>query len=90
MSEKDIERARLAQNLLNNPLLEEILSDLKQSYIDDWLVSNPKDVETRERLFMAARLIDQFRTSIKAVIDNGVVSAAIIEKRQKREDRGNL
>lgn len=90
MSEKDIERARLAQNLLNNPLLEEILSDLKQTYIDQWLASNPKDVEARERLYLAAQLVDQFGTSIKAIIDNGVISAAIIEKRQNREDRGNL
>ena len=37
MIEDDIKKAEQARHLLDNPLLNEILTSLKNAYVEDWL-----------------------------------------------------
>ena len=87
MIEQDLERARHAAALLNNPLLDEILSTLKRTYVDDWLASEPRDIETRERLYLASRVVDDFSRELRIAVENGAITKAILKRKQEREDR---
>lgn len=85
MIEQDLERARLAKALLDNPLLNEILTSLKDRYVEAWLSSKPADTEARERLYLASQAIDQVTNEISIAIQNGQIAKAIIERRNKRD-----
>lgn len=85
MIEQDLERARHAQALFDNPLLNQILTDLKDRYIKEWLSSKPADKEARERLYLASQAVDQVKNEITIAIQNGHVAKATIERRKKRD-----
>lgn len=82
--EKDLERARHAQALLDNPLLIEILDGMKDSYVTAWLSSKSEDIETRERLYLQAQLVDDFAREIRIIVENGAITKAILKRRQER------
>lgn len=83
--EKDLERARQARALLENPLLIEILDGMKDSYVEAWLSSRPEDMETRERLYLQSQLVDSFARELRIIVENGKITKAIIDRRLKRE-----
>ena len=82
--EKDLERARHAQALLDNPLLTEILDGMKDGYVRAWLSSRSEDMETRERLYLQAQLVDDFAKELRIIVENGTITKAIIKRRQER------
>ena len=86
-TEQDIKRGELAQALLNNPLLSEILENLKNNYVKQWLDSDPKDVEGRERLFVAVNVVDDFTRNLRVVVENGKLSQAIFRRKVEKADR---
>lgn len=86
-TEEDIKRGELAQALLNNPLLTEILEGLKDTYIERWLSSNPEDVEGRERLFIAVNVVDDFSRNLRVVVENGKLTKAIFKRKVEKAER---
>ena len=86
-TEEDIKRGKLAQDLLNNPLLTEILESLKSTYVERWLHSDPKDVEGRERLFIAVNVVDDFSRNLRVVVENGKLTQAIFKRKMEKAER---
>lgn len=86
-TEEDIKRGELAQALLNNPLLAEILEGLKDTYVEKWLSSDPKDVEGRERLFIAVNVVDDFSRNLRVVVENGKLTKAIFKRKVEKAER---
>lgn len=84
MREDDIKRAEQARHLLDNPLLDEVLTGLKNAYISDWLSSKPEDKDARERLYIAAQVVDDFTRNLRVIIENGAISKAINKRKQER------
>lgn len=85
MIEDDLKRAEQARHLLDNPLLQEVLNDLKKAYIDEWLSSNPDETEKRERLYTAVQVVDGFSKELRIILENGAITKAILKKKQARE-----
>lgn len=85
MIDDDIKKAEQARHLLDNPLLNEILTSLKNAYVEDWLSSSPEDKEKRERLYIAAQVVDDFSKNIRIVLERGVITKAIVKRKQERE-----
>lgn len=83
MIEKELERARHAQALLDNPLLNEILDGLKGSYVEAWLSSRPDEIEARERLYLASQVVDEFARTLRIAIENGQITKAMIKRRER-------
>lgn len=86
MIEADIKRGKQAEELLDNPLLGEILEGLRQHYIDEWLASEPSDVQARERLYLSSRLVDEFRQTLRVAVENGKITKAILQRKEKRAE----
>jgi len=63
----------------------EILTTLKNAYVDDWLSSKPDDKEQRERLYIAAQVVDDFAKNMRIILERGAITKAIIKRKQDRE-----
>jgi hypothetical protein len=50
-------RADHVERLMQDPLLNEAFANLRISYFEEWLATEPEDTAGRESLFMAARAV---------------------------------
>ena len=85
MNEKDIEQARNAQALMDNPLLSEVLTNLKQSAIEEWMNSPRNATEDRERFYLMVQAIEEFSRALRIVIENGKITTAILKRRYDKD-----
>jgi hypothetical protein len=64
-------RGHRADMLLKDEVVQAILSDIERGYIDAWKQTDITDSATREGLFHAVRVVDQFRQHLRVVRDAG-------------------
>lgn len=62
---------------------DEVLASLKAAYLDRMLKTDLRDVGLRERLFLAAKLTDEFRQNLTAIAESGK-----LEERELRRIEG--
>ena len=73
------ERERRAQSLINDPLLNEAFDVLKEDLMNRWNHSGSTDLEARESIWLAMRLLDRIHGHINSIIESGHM-AKIMEK----------
>jgi len=73
------QRGLLAETLRNNPLLTEIFTVLKDSYITDWSTTEPSDFEKREQAFYLLRALNEIEGQIDSLIATGKLASQQIE-----------
>ena len=59
------ERERRAQSLINDPLLNEAFDVLKEDLMNRWNHSGSTDLEARESIWLAMRLLESDSRSCK-------------------------
>jgi hypothetical protein len=64
-------RARNAQQLLENPLLGEALSEIEAEAIKAWIGTKLDDTPTRERLWMQVKAAHRVREVLQGAVDAG-------------------
>ena len=65
------ERERRAQSLINDPLLNESFDVLKEDLMNRWNHSGSTDLEARESIWLAMRLLDRIRGHITSIVETG-------------------
>ena len=65
------ERERRAQSLINDPLLNEAFDVLKEDLMSRWNNSGSTDLEARESIWLAIRLLDRIHSHIQSIVDTG-------------------
>lgn len=70
MSDHEI-RAKNAQQLLENPMLQEALNELESEAIAAWKGTKLDDTATRERLWMQVKAANRVRDVLEGAVDNG-------------------
>ena len=65
------ERERRAQSLINDPLLNEAFDVLKEDLMNRWNHSGSTDLEARESIWLAMRLLDRIHGHIQSIVDTG-------------------
>ena len=65
------ERTRRAQALLNDPLFNESFEVLKEDLMNRWTYSGSTDLEARESIWLAIRLLDKIRSHITSIVETG-------------------
>ena len=65
------ERERRAQSLINDPLLNESFDVLKEDLMNRWNHSGSTDLEARESIWLAMRLLDRIHGHINSIIESG-------------------
>ena len=72
-------REHRAKSLLDNPLFQEAFDVLKEDLMNRWQHSGSTDLEARESIWLAMRLLDRVHGHINSIIETGHM-AEIMEK----------
>ena len=73
------EREQRAQSLINDPLLKESFDVLKEDLMNRWNHSGSTDLEARESIWLAMRLLDRIHGHINSIVETGHM-AKMMEK----------
>ena len=73
------ERERRAQSLINDPLLKEAFDVLKEDLMNRWNHSGSTDLQARESIWLAMRLLDRIHGHINSIVETGHM-AKMMEK----------
>ena len=73
------ERERRAQSLINDPLLSEAFDVLKEDLMNRWNHSGSTDLQARESIWLAMRLLDRIHGHINSIVETGHM-AKIMDK----------
>ena len=73
------ERERRAQSLITDPLLNEAFDVLKEDLMNRWNHSGSTDLQARESIWLAMRLLDRIHGHINSIVETGHM-AKMMEK----------
>ena len=73
------ERERRAHSLINDTLLNEAFDVLKEDLMNRWNHSGSTDLEARESIWLAMRLLDRIHGHINSIVETGHM-AKMMEK----------
>ena len=73
------QRERRAQSLINDELLQEAFDVLKEDLMGRWSHSGSTDLEARESIWLAMRLLDRIHGHLTSIIESGKM-AKILDK----------
>ena len=73
------ERARKANNLLQNELFIEAFDVLKEDLMNRWSNSGSAESESRESIWLAMRLLDRLHSHINSIVETGHMTE-VLEK----------
>jgi len=62
---------RQARDLLNNPVFNEAFDVLKKDLMNRWENSDSGELEARESIWLAMRLLDRVYGHIKSIVETG-------------------
>ena len=60
-----------ARSLLNNPVFNEAFDVLKKDLLNRWENSDSGELEARESIWLAMRLLDRVYGHIKSIVETG-------------------
>jgi hypothetical protein len=83
--EKDVDRARLAGEVLNNPVYAESYAQIEQEFTRLWRDSRDKD--EREDIHRALLMLGKARTILEATMRSGQVAAKELERKRSLSER---
>jgi len=64
-------REEKAKNLLSNELFNESFDVLRKDLMNRWEASGSKELEARESIWLAMRLLDRLHGHIKSIVETG-------------------
>ena len=64
-------REEKAKNLLSNELFNEAFEVLRKDLMNRWEVSGSTELEARESIWLAMRLLDRIHGHIKSIVETG-------------------
>ena len=75
-----MERAAIAQTLLENDIVKEAFDGLEASYLNAWKAAQSRDTEGREKLWMAVSIISKVKSHLQMTVASGQLSSKQIER----------
>ena len=74
------EREQRAKNLLDNPLFKEAFEILRQDLMDRWTASGSSEVEARESIWLAMRLLDKLYNHVSSIVETGHMNKVLLQQ----------
>ena len=75
----DDHREERAKSLLSNPLFNEAFDVLRKDLMDRWEASGSLELEARESIWLAMRLLDRLYGHITSIVETGHMNK-VLEK----------
>ena len=70
------QRADNAQRILEDPLVQEAFSTLRQEFLDRWENSHPQDGNARETLWLGLKILSRLEIHFESLIASGQMAKA--------------
>ena len=80
---RDIERGRIAQDILDNEIFQDAMEMLEDEYKNIWAATKQDESEEREKLWMAMKLIPEFERQLRIIVERGTIKKNQIVKIKK-------
>ena len=74
------EREGRAKSLLNDPLFNEAFDVIKEDLMNRWNVSGSTEVEARESIWLAMRLLDRIHGHLQSIVETGHMNKVLKEQ----------
>lgn len=78
--ERDAQRGRRAEQLLNDELLQEAFEKLKAEYLRTWENTAPEETEYRNHLWYAHRVVPLVKKHLTDLIADGKLAQAEVDR----------
>jgi hypothetical protein len=69
--EQEKQRTELAKNILDNPVFQDAIKQIKQELYGEFLNSPARDSEGREKIYLMGKMFDLLLVNIKSVMETG-------------------
>ncbi len=69
--EQEKQRTELAKNVLDNPVSQDAIKQIKQELYGEFLNSPARDSEGREKIYLMGKMFDLLLVNIKSVMETG-------------------
>tara|TARA_R100001594_G_scaffold65928_1_gene100260 strand:+ start:188 stop:424 length:237 start_codon:yes stop_codon:yes gene_type:complete len=69
--EQEQKRSELAKNILDNPVFQDAIKQIKQELYGEFLNSPARDSEGREKIYLMGKMFDLLLVNIKSVMETG-------------------
>ncbi len=69
--EQEKQRTELAKNVLDNPVFQDAIKQIKQELYGEFLNSPARDSEGREKIYLMGKMFDLLLVNIKSVMETG-------------------
>ena len=76
----DEQREQKANNLLNNPLFNEAFEVLRKDLMNRWESSGSTELEARESIWLAMRLLDRLHVHLQSIVETGKMNEALAKQ----------
>lgn len=74
-----------AERLLGHPLLLQAFELIEKDIQDQWLNSQARDVDGREKLYLMTKLLHRLRGQLHSVVENGQIVQRTLEQSRATE-----
>lgn len=78
--EHEVIKGIRAEQLLDDPLLQEALTAIEEQYVEAWKNSKADDTAGREQTYFAMQGLNAFRDQLRVIIGSGKLSARQLER----------
>ena len=69
-----------AKSLLENPLFQETFDVLRKDLMNRWENSGSNELEARESIWLAMRLLDRIHTHISSIVETGHMNKVLSQQ----------
>jgi hypothetical protein len=85
--EREVIRGNQARDLLENPLMVEALTTIRDTIRAQWESSPARDLEGREKLWVMLKLLGNLEGHLKEVLETGKLAQIQVNQKQSLLDR---
>lgn len=85
---KSVSDAKRAELLMGDDLLQGAFRQLEHDYIAKWRITEARDTDARERLWLAVQVIGKVRQHLQTAMANGKLAQHELDALAARKKRG--
>lgn len=85
--EQELQKAELARQVLETPIVKETLDFMERECMEFWLACPVRDTEGREALWRMAVTTRKFRDLLRGTMESGKIAAAQIAEKKSLAER---
>ena len=82
-SQEDILNSNEAELILNAETFKSAIEELKNEYINLWLSSKEDDINKRENLHKAIKLLPEVERHLRIIVEKGKITKALLGRLHK-------